>query len=219
MRKFHKQKISIATLAIAVVFLSGCASMSSLQTARTTNKGKLGYGYGAGFVKSELPLEGVDTIDIGAPFMEVSARYGITDNLDLGAKITLIGTGVIDAKYQFLGDKESKIAGSAGLGLGYLSMSSGDTESKMFDIMVPMYFSYHPLSWVAVYVNPRYVLRLNSYSNDTESGSSNSGWYGVTTGIRLGKRVGFLLEYSYFGNSEISQPFSQVTGGIAIGIN
>ena len=219
MRKFYKQNLTLAIIAIAVVFLSGCASMSSLQTARTTDKGKLGYGFGAGVVKSELPLEGVDTIDIGAPFLELSARYGIKDNLDVGAKITLIGTSVIDAKYQFLGDKESKITGSAGLGLGYLSMTSGETESKIFDIMLPMYFSYHPTDWLAFYANPKYVLRLNSYSNDTDSGSSNSHWYGVSTGIRLGKRVGFLLEYSYFGNSEISEPFSQITGGISIGIN
>ena len=197
--------------------------MSTMQTARTTEKGEFGYGFGGGVIRTDIALGDVDTISLNAPFMEIGARYGITDKLDLGAKLTLIGTATVDAKYQFLGDGESKLAGSAGFGLGYLSISSesnGNTsESKIFDLMVPVYFSVHPADWFAVYASPKYVFRINSYNSSNDvSGSSTSSWYGVTTGIRLGKRVGFLAEYSYFGNSEISIPLSQITGGIAIGI-
>ena len=202
----------------ALLFLSSCASMSTMQTARTIAKGEVGFGFGGGMVKSELPLGDLDTISINAPFVEASARYGVTDNLDFGVKITIIGTACVDGKYQFMGTKESKLAGAVGIGVGYLSVTSGDWKSKIFDIMSPLYFSYHPATWLAVYCSPKYTLRLNSYSDNKNKGTSTSSWYGVTGGMRLGKRVAFLAEYSYFANSEISIPFSQITCGISVGI-
>ena len=84
--------------------------------------------------------------------------------------------------------------------------------------MVPLYFSVHPTDWFSVYCSPKFVQRINSYTTLTTSGSSSSQWYGATGGIRLGKQVAFLAEYSYFGNSEINKPFSQITCGVAIGI-
>lgn len=221
--KAHRHFVNASILsATAVLLLSGCASMSTMQTARTTEKGEFGYDVGGGYIKTDIALGTADTISFKAPFLEIGGRYGVTDKLDLGAKLTLIGTATADAKYQFLGDGESMLAGSAGFGLGYLSISSGSgvntSDSKIFDIMVPAYFSVHPTDWFSVYASPRYVFRINSYSSSNESGTDNSSWYGVTAGIRLGKRVGFLAEYSYFGNSEIPVPLSQFTGGIAVGI-
>jgi hypothetical protein len=206
-------------LILFIMFLTGCASMSTMQTARTTEKGNVGYGFGAGVVNSEIPLGTLDTLKISAPFLEVGARYGITDKLDVGAKITIIGTATVDVKYQFLGNKESKFASSVGLGGGYLSISSNDSKSKIYDAMLPIYFSYHPIDWFSLYFSPKYVFRINSYSAaNNQKGLNSSHWYGATGGLRLGKKVAFLAEYSYFGNSQIPQPYSQITCGIAIGI-
>lgn len=208
----------IATLFLGVVFLSGCASMSTMQTARTTKKGEFGYSFGGGYVSTEMPIEGVDTMNVNAPLLEAGARYGVTENLDVGGKITIIGTAVADAKYQFLGDQESKIAGSAGLGVGYLSMESGDTESKLYDLMVPAYFSYHPADWLSIYTSPKYVFRINSYNSDSETGTETNHWYGAGAGLRIGKNTGVFLEYTYFGNTEYEKPFSQINAGIGIRI-
>ncbi len=201
-----------------IVVLQSCASMSTMQTARTTEKGEVGFGFGGGFVQADIAQGKSDTIKIKAPFVEVGGRYGITDKLDIGAKLTLIGTAVLDGKYQFLGDHESKVAGSVGLGFGYLGIESGNSKSTMYDIMTPVYFSYHPADWFSIYASPKYVFRINTYSNDKTSGSGSSHWYGVTSGVRFGKRFGFLMEYSYFKNSEYSKPLSQVTGGFVFGI-
>ena len=201
-----------------ILFLSSCASMSMMQTARTTEKGKLGTSYGGGVVQSELILGTSDTLDLNAPFAEVGARYGITDNLDAGLKLTLIGTGVADVKYQFIGDSESVFAGSVGLGVGYLSIESGSSKSSIYDLMVPAYFSVHPTDWLGIYAGPRYVFRINSYNTDQESDTGTSHWYGGTAGIRLGGRVAFLGEFSYFGTSNQDTPLTQITGGLSIGI-
>ena len=197
--------------------------MSTMQTARTVGKGEFGVGFGGGTVNSEIALGDADTIDVSAPFLEVGARYGVTEKLDLGLKLTLIGTSVLDAKYQFIGDGESKFAGSVGLGAGYLGISSGDARTNIVDIIVPTYFSFHPNQWISLYASPKYILRINSYEtvdqNDmTVNDSQSSSWYGATGGIRLGKRVAFLAEYSYFANSLDIAPLGQITAGIAIGI-
>lgn len=213
-------KIKAIGVLLAAALLAGCASMSTMQTARTTPKDAVVGLLGAGVVNSEFALGELDTITINAPFLEVGGRYGINEKLDVGLKLTIIGTAVGDVKYQFLGNQESKLAGSVGFGLGYLSIESGDSKSKMFDIMTPLYFSYHPAEWLSLYASPRYVFRINSYTtDDTTTGSSSSHWYGATGGIRLGNRAGFMAEYSYFGNSDLDVPFSQVTCGFSFKLN
>lgn len=218
MKKVYTMLVKISLAIFVIAFLTGCASMSTMQTARTVGDGNFGMEFGGGAVNTEIPLGDLDTISFNAPFVEVGGKYGITEKLDVGAKLTLIGTATADVKYQFLGNNESLAAASTGLGIGYLSITSGDNESKIFDIAVPLYLSLHPAPWFSLYTCPRYTLRINSYTTTDDSGSSTSNWYGATAGIRLGKKVAFLIEYSYFANDEIDVPFSQVTGGIAIGI-
>jgi len=214
-----KKRITfISTVIATVILFSGCASMSTMQTAKTTEKGEIGYSFGGGYVNTEMPLGETDTLSLKAPILEAGARYGVSENFDVGGKITIIGTAVADAKYQFIGDKNSKFAGSAGLGLGYMSVESGETESKIFDLMVPAYFSYHPADWLAVYSSPKYVYRINSYDTNGETASQTNHWYGVGGGMRIGKKTGVFLEYTYFGNSEFDEPFSQVNAGIGIRI-
>jgi hypothetical protein len=226
MKKSFQRMIRLGAFALAIYMLPSCVSMTSLQTARTMEKGEFGGGFGGGMVNAEIN-SGTETFDLKAPFMEASARYGITDKLDAGAKITLIGTSGLDVKYQFLGDKQSLLAGSVGTGFGYLSLSSGSgdniSKSVITDINVPVSFSIHPKEWFAFYASPRYTLRLNSYNNTVngvdDKGSSNSNWYGITTGIRLGKKVGFLVEYSYYLNdTDGTPPLTQFAAGLAIGI-
>ncbi len=209
---------SVSTAVILAILLSSCVSMSTMQTARVTEKGEVGYGFGGGMVNSEIPIGTLDTLSIGAPFLEASARYGLTDKLDVGAKLTIIGTSSVDAKYQFLGDNKSLIAGSIGLGAGYLSITNDETESVIVDLMVPAYFSIHPVDWLSLYCSPKYLYRINGYTSNGVTGFSNSHIYGATAGIRLGKKFAFLAEYSYFGNSQMALPLTQVTCGIAIGI-
>jgi len=198
------------------ISLFSCISMSTMQTARTTPKGEGGVGIALGFISTDFAMGSLDTAEITAPILEIGGRFGIADNWDAGARISIIGTSVIDTKYQLIGDHESLFAASVGLGLGYLKITQDETVSKIFDINVPVYLSLHPTPWFSLYACPKYVFRINSYSNAEESGSSNSSWYGATTGIRLGKKVGFNLEYSTFRNSETDLPFSQVTGGVTI---
>lgn len=218
---FMKPLSGIVALIISISLLTGCASMSCMQTARTTEKGKLAGGFGAGTVKMDIGLKDTSgkVVNIKAPFLELFGRYGITDKWDVGAKLTLIGTFLVDTKYQFLGDAESKLASSIGFGAGFMSIKSGDFENKITDIHIPYYISVHPTKWLGIYANPRYVYRMTKSTNTSENTVSkgNSSWYGLTGGLRFGKNSGLFIEYSYFGSKGVN-PLSQVTVGLGFGI-
>lgn len=202
-------------LALSIpIFLSSCISGSTLQTARTVGQGNSEANVGFSGVSYGFSVDdGKDTISVSSPLMEIDYRYGVTDKLDIGARLSLIGTSGLYAKYQFLGNSESKIAGSAGLNLSYIQLSGGtsgnEVDYTVVDFTIPAYFSVHPASWVGIYASPRYTLR--------SAGGSISHWYGGTGGIRLGKRFGGFFEYSLFAGSSATKSLSQVTGGISIG--
>lgn len=224
--KFQNTRWKFNTLLFITIgfLLTSCASMSTLQTARTTEKKKFVGGFSGGSVhydtgvKKTTDSTSTSTYVLNVPFVEGYARYGITDKFDMGAKVTIIGTFLVDAKYQFLGDAESKIAGSTGLGFGMLTMQSGDYTNRIKDIHIPLYFSVHPAKWLGLYVNPRFVYRFNTSDDGKTTRTFTSSWYGATGGVRIGKKAGVFIEYSYFGNSETSMPFTQFTVGLGFGI-
>ncbi len=198
-----------------VVALTSCVSMTTMQTGRTSERGEFTIGGGGGVISATVPLSQGNELKQSAPFLEAGARYGITDKIDAGLKFTLIGSTVLDGKYQFIGDHESKIAGSVGLAFGYLSTTLNDYENTLVDVMIPLYFSYHPIDWFAVYASPKYALRNIFYNSSvaSDNGIAQSNWFGTTGGIRIGKKVAFLAEYTNFQNLGYSVPFSQVTFG------
>ena len=196
---------------LALALLNGCVSMSTMQTGRTAGKGGAEVNLGASVVKLEALVD-VDSTELNGGLVEGDFRYGITEKLDLGLKISLLGTSGIYGKYQLIGDRTSKFALSAGLGAGYLAIESGaddnKTKSTIVDLYVPIYASVHPTEWLAIYAAPRYNLRF---------GSESSSWYGGTGGIRLGKRFGGFFEYSWMDSDVAIKPLRQITGGISIG--
>ena len=194
----------------AALLLQSCVSTSALQTARVTPKGEVAWGVGVLFPKAEL-IAG-DSTDFQSFAGEVSIRYGITDKLDVGGKLTLIGTGGVDAKYQFLGDEESTFAGSVGLGAGYLSIDLGGGSTTIIDLTIPTYFSYHPITAVALYASPRFIYR-------NFPGASNT-FFGGIGGIRLGgKKFGVFGEYVFLNSSKKDTNSNQTQFNVGIGVN
>lgn len=201
------------------VILSACASMSTMQTARTTEQGEFAYSVGVGQVQTEADLFDT-TVTIKMPMIEIAGRFGIIENLDAGFKMTLIGTFVGDVKYQFYGDNSSLLAASGGFGLGRLTMTSGVFENKTTDLMFPVFASVHPTDWIGVYMSPKYIFRLNKSTNTEtkESESFNSHWYGATMGVRLGRENALFAEYSLFANNVSDFNFKQINVGVGFKI-
>jgi len=202
------------------MLLQSCISNKAFQTARVTPQGEKGWGMGvalpkADFFDTNADGEIIDTTSLGGFAGEFFFRTGIAENLDVGVNLTLLGTSGADIKYQFLGDAESKIAGSVGAGFGYLSFSSGEGDSEssssIIDITIPTYFSYHPSSAIGVYVSPKYIFR---------KADSNSSNFGGVAGLRIGgERNGLFLEYGYLKSSDDNySDQTQFNIGFGIGI-
>lgn len=184
---------------LQAVFLSfglmmvGCANMSTLQTGRALKAGEGQVLLGGGYYGSPSVNEAVDA-DLAFPYLEVGYRRGIVENLELGVKATIPGTIGLDGKYQLLDAGDFALA--AGLGAGYLSLSSGEGENEVsntiIDVTVPVYASYHLGDYVALYTSPKYLMRL--ISGDS-SGSSHL--LGATGGVRLGNTWGVYVEGTF----------------------
>jgi len=201
---------------ILVLIFTGCASMSTMQTARVTEKGKFDYLVDGGFSYFGTPQSPTDFL-ISLRFVELGVRYGVSDHLDAGLKISSSKTMLLDTKYQLLGDKSSKLAGSVGLGGSYMAYKFDDIRTSQYHAFLPFYFSYHPVDWISLYCSPKYIFQIaNSYDLETNEGDTRfSHWYGASGGIRIGKRIAFLTEYSLFWINNIPTPYSQITCGLA----
>jgi hypothetical protein len=215
MKKNISKLYYLAFTGVTALLLSGCISMSSMQTGRSVGQGNTEINIGGSSVKYAFVVgsEEKDTASVSAPMLEADFRYGVTDKIDIGGKVSLLGTSGLYGKYQFLGDRESVLAGSVGAGFSYLQLGAGsgldEVSFSIFDFTVPVYFSVHPTTWVGIYATPRYTLRL-------AEGSSH--WYGGTGGIRLGNRFGGFAEYSFFSSSAATVNLSQVAVGLSLGL-
>lgn len=204
-----KNHLTCIFLFLAIVMFSSCVSNKSFQTARTTNQGELGYGFGLAVPElTYIP----DATDLGGIAGELFARYGITEKLDIGINVTLLGTSGLDLKYQYLGDKESAFAGALGFSFATSSIENNNVNSTTYDITLPAYFSYHAGDALALYASPRVVQRV----------SENNGTFGgIIGGTRIGtERFAVFAEYVYLHSAKGNYSnHKQLNIGIGFGIN
>lgn len=190
-------------LGLIVLFQTACVSMSSLQTAETLPKGKTQSTFGGGYYSSDETTSGISS-STKLPYLEYSYREGFAKDFDAGLKLTIIGSAALDGKYRLYdGDKFDFAIGGA---VGYMSLKtgSGTTESQntIIDLMVPLYASYRiDESW-ALYLTPRYILRMNSRSGTTSgtsasNGTSTASLLGGAGGVKIGNKWGAYLEAGY----------------------
>lgn len=215
-------KIAAAGLVAFSALTTACVNSSTLQTAKALDPGNQRILVGGGFysspsINADASSASNSDVTLAMPYMELGYRRGIIDKLELGAKVTVPGTAGIDAKYQFL--DAGKFALAAGLGGGYLKLTSGsdgmESTSKIFDTTVPLYASYDIAKAFAVYTAPKYVLR---YTSSVDSmGASSSGLnhlVGATVGTRVGNRWGLFLETSYLKSVSSDFDAFQVNGSV-----
>lgn len=187
---------------------TSCINMSSMQTGKTVGQDNTHIGVGGGYIDHTLDLEDVDLDDpsFSVPYLEASATHGLTDQLDIGASFTLIGTIDLNAKYQFLGGPNNDFAGSIGVGAGGLPFG----DFTMYDFTIPAYFSHHPSERIAIYATPRFILRGIEDQTTT--------WGGSTIGARIGEGTAFILEGGYYvGQDDLN--ITQATVGLAVPID
>ncbi len=103
----------LCLLAVGVV-APGCTSFSTLQRARVIEPGTSRWGASL----QGLAIQG-DDIGITVPVVEGSYRRGLTDTVDVGAKVWPIGV-LVDAKVQYI--TRPRFAASVAPGLAFSSI-------------------------------------------------------------------------------------------------
>jgi hypothetical protein len=156
-------------------------------------------------------------VSLALPYAELGYRRGIVDKLELGAKLTIPGTVGLDGKYQLL--DAGKFALAAGIGGGYLKISSGsegmETSTQIIDAIAPVYASYDVAKAFAVYTSPKYVFRYAQSTDPMgETATGTSHLVGGTGGIKVGNGFGLFLEASYLKDVTSSFDSFQVNGSI-----
>jgi len=147
--------VALYTLVFCIL-LSGCAQITSLQTAKTLPKDEQIIGVSASaYGINQASFVGGDVGLPVYPHVEVFGRQGFSNKFDAGLKISSSGNIAIDGKYQFLGNAESKFALASGLALEYQFVPNFETFVSRQT--VPVYVSFHPNSNFAVYVVPKFM--------------------------------------------------------------
>lgn len=200
-RSFLVSRIAlIVGSGIVSLTLTGCPSLSTMQTPRTVPQGQVRFGLGfeAVGIKTAARTDSstgttIPSESVTFPQFELTLRYGVTDNLDIGGKLYLIGAEA-GLKYQFLrGPLDVAVAPAA----SYISIgsSSGDTSSSVSAtyLHLPVLFGFNLNDNVAISFGPKFLYTIASISaNDTSSRSS-----AATSGLWLGGYLSLPLKVGH----------------------
>lgn len=194
-----KKSINLFLILFSSIALMSCASLTTHQTGRTIGKNKASLGLTVDhMIVDSNRIYPIDSGSITIPTL--TTYFGVGEKLDIGLDVNITTFMNLHAKYQFIGDQESKFASSIGIDLGTPSvwmLVAGGT----FNSSVSLYYSYHFNRLFAVSLTPRYtyigsltddyVIELNYTEDDIHA-------YGYTAGIFIGDIHQFSLIYSQF---------------------
>lgn len=177
---------SILSLLVLWFLCQSCYFSPALRTGRTLDKGQQQAGLNINtFVIPDEDNSVEETAFI--PIPEVYYAVGVSNKIDVIGKISL-GSFHTEGRYQFLGDKTSSFAGSAGFGLSlsYFVLNFISTEENFLTLTpsIPLSFSYHHSEKFAFYVSPRYSV-LSLIGNDSDG---IPGIFSLAGGIEMGNQ-------------------------------
>ncbi len=153
-----------AALTLLITILaSGCANLSTYQTAKTLDPGEKTIGVAlsqaAINVGTDENTSGFDeTVTYVVP--EIFFRVGIKKNLDVGVKLYPFA-GLIDVKYQFV--KKSIFNAAFDLGVSYTkltdSFGGNSNELKFIDFYPTLLLTYHITPSINATLAPKVIVR------------------------------------------------------------
>lgn len=226
------------SLLALLVVSAGCMNASTLQTARVLPPGDQQALVGGGMTTLPGAPESLGKALASLPYGEIGYRYGLLDSVDVGAHVTLLGTGGLDAKWQFF--DRGPLAMATGLNIGYMTISASSSSSSdattgtgtttgtttgtssdsstaseakttLIDVVLPLYVSYDVGSHLTAYGAPKYLLR--AVMSDSGGGGAEH-MLGTTAGIKLGDSFGMMLESTFMRN--LSSAYNLLQYNIAI---
>jgi hypothetical protein len=192
MKNINALGIRLSAICVAAALCTGCPNPNTYGTPRTTPVGKIQHSLAAeGFGYSSHDAQ-TDT-DVSATwptFPTYTLRVGLTENLDVGARLANLSSVGADVKWNFLKSDAFDMALDPGFQAFYFSSSSGGTSTSIGVVYLnaPLMFGINLGDSVSI------VPTLGvTYGIATASVSGSSGKDSATgsTGIMLRPGLGF----------------------------
>ena len=219
--------------------LCACTTVTPLQTASTVDPGTTRLGAQASISPycsiSLSPQSNCSVLPAGAPLPELrgSARFGLTQGLDLGASAHLGAVVPQGISFGLSGDAKKELwsaplgsgrrqlfALSAGAGLNDVQTGLwGGTRGSSAEVELPLsaWYGYQLAGWELV-ASPRFVERLAfvDIDGDRRGDLIDTGWVGLTaSAITRGRsHLGLSLDYLTPTGDLLSGVFSVSVGGM-----
>lgn len=187
----------IALHLAGAALVTGCPSMTTMGTARTLDVGETQF-----FIAPEYSRFSMGGQPLSEPTVELGGRYGITDEIEVGARVWLPGYA-IDTKIALL-RSESEETGwdlSIAPAVSYLGSMSGTAEGSGYELHVttlylPLLIGYNLGGGNSVVIGPRIADQIWTTEDQEDTtanllyvGSSLSFVWKVTDGIRIAPEV------------------------------
>jgi len=174
--------------------LSGCVLLSTFQGPYGLNQGETAVGLGA----SGLSVSNTDeesTGGFGLP--EVQLQHGVSDRLQLGARLG-VGTLGVDARYRVLSGKKVGVAigGTGTLAMGGFTLGESDTDLFVLGSAIPYVSVGTPRIWGG-------LRGFSFFAGSSENLDVADLGPGVFIGGELGRgRIRFIPELAIHSNRE-----------------
>lgn len=139
---------------------------------------------------AEVWISSEDAGLVDVPFsLGVSYSRGVTKKLDLGVRWESGIAGSIGAKYQFLGNQDSKFAFALAPRIGVIIIGIEDDSFRPFSV-IPAIVSYHPSTNFSVFFAQEYL-----YLNTDDGMHTHS--FSPSIGLSTGEKFKFVTGASY----------------------
>lgn len=189
--------VCLATLSLFI--LSACPSTSTLKSARTLDEGRMRFA-----IAPEFQSFSLGGAPLRKPQLELAARYGLTDNIEIGAKIWLPGLEA-DVKYALSRSEDGNSGWDLSIdpGLGYVGGISGTatgegSELHVWTFYLPLLIGYNLGGGNQIVVGPKLIDQIWLTADDEGAtinilflGTSLGFVYQVMDGFRVIPEVSF----------------------------
>ncbi|HRG44513.1 MAG TPA: hypothetical protein PKY97_08610 [Saprospiraceae bacterium] len=183
-------RLLYATFLLITSTLMSCGAYSTMQTARTVEEkhGEISLNLFSprGFIDAITQVVDKDHDNyFTLPYIQVSGKYGITDQIDAGINLNTYGQMGLEGKYMLVGDHNSLFSLSPGLSFNTFFF-------YFYDFQIPLHASVHPLPNLGIYLTPRYIGQfVGLFGLENESYFD---YASISTGIMYGDRIKFGLD-------------------------
>ena len=184
-----------------LVFITGCATISTFQTAKTLPANEIAMGVGMDLTSLEHTVAGVTQNTDVVKSYEAWIKMGLGKKFDAGFKFFPVGR-LFDVKYQFLSGKNGGLDAAVDLAYSAASIESSDIINDYTDIYSNFIFSSDFTKLLTLYVAPKHILRTVRLTNDLTDKSSKKTKSLLGSGVGLafnldGEKTQLMLEYNY----------------------